>query len=59
MLPFISVFVVVHSTHRPCGGAGGTLRAPTTDHHLCSCSRNFTSGNHHSYPLEGESADNR
>lgn len=59
MLPFISVFVIVHSTYRPCGGGDDTLRAPTMDHYLCSCGRNVTAGNNHSYPLEGESADNR
>lgn len=56
MLPFISVFVTVHSIYWPCGGGDDTLRAPTVDHHLCSCGRNFTAGNNHSYLVEGESA---
>lgn len=59
VLPFISVFVIVHSTYRPCGGGDDTVRAPTMDHHLCGCGRNFAAGNNHSYSVEGESADNR
>lgn len=51
------LFVIVHSSYRPCGGGDDTLRAPAMDHHLCSCGRNFTAGNNHSNPLEGESAD--
>lgn len=59
VLLFTSAFVLVHRAHRPCGGGDDTLRAPAVDHHLCSCGRNFTVGNNHSDPLEGESADHR
>lgn len=53
------LFVIVHRKYRPLRGGDNTLRAPTVDHHLCSCGRNSTVGNNHSYPVEGESAGNR
>lgn len=58
-LTFIPVFVIVHGTYRPRGGGDDTVRAPDMDHHLCSCGRNFTAGNNHSYPLEGESSSSK